>query len=133
MADEGTHPAIAPLVKETRAPDGRFLKGNKIAPKSRPGRPSRGDIMPVLTAIIEEFPPEEIGDMIRHGYETAVKDADVKMQLEFIRFVTSYAIGKPIQRSIKAQIDPEEFKRMFQPDSAEEDDDVIDGEVGEAD
>lgn len=52
------------------------------------------------------------------------------MQLETLRFIASYAIGKPVQRSVTAQMDVEQFIRAFSPPKEEEEEESIDGEYG---
>lgn len=52
------------------------------------------------------------------------KQGDIKMMLETIRFIAAYAIGKPVQRSITAQMDVQQFIDAFAPQREE----TIDGE-----
>ena len=51
--------------------------------------------------------------MLRKAHGIAVANNDWKGVLEVARFVAAYAIGKPVQRSIKATIEPEEFAKLF--------------------
>lgn len=114
------------VVKERKDRDesGRFVKGNKI-PVPRRGRPARGDIMPVLIAVTEEFSVDELRVMLRDTWQTAVEKEDWKGMYTVLNFVVSYAIGKPVQRSLTAQIDPEKLKELFAPQE-DADEEVVD-------
>ena len=94
---------------------GKFIKGNTFKnPNVRsPGRPRKLDSGIMLQAIHDAFTPEEVTGLLRQARDIAVKNDDAKSVLEVARLVLAYAIGKPVQRSIKAMIEPEEFAALF--------------------
>lgn len=106
---------------------GRFVKGNRFRPPVTPGagRPRKLDSKVMLEAIHDAFTPEEITQLLRRAVEIAEKNDDAKGVLEVARLVLAYAIGKPVQRSIKAMIEPEEFAQLFMNNGGE-DGEVID-------
>jgi hypothetical protein len=100
---------------------GRFVKGNPIRPiNPSGGRPKKLDSKKMLEAIHDEFQPHEIGAMLRQAHQIAVKNDDWKGVLEVARLIAAYAIGKPVQRSIKATIEPEDFAKFFKGESPPE-------------
>lgn len=115
---------VLPPEKDGRDPKtGRFVKGNKLRPAYQPnvGRPRKLDSKVMLEAIHDAFTPAEVTELLRQARDIAVKNDDAKGVLEVARLVLAYAIGKPVQRSIKAMIEPEEFARLFmEGDSGEE-------------
>lgn len=105
---------LPPATVTGRRPDGRFAKGNKIRPHNPGGgRPKKIDSTPILMAIADEFDPAEVRAMLRQAWAVAVKNDEWKGMLEVIRFVASYAIGKPVQRSIKAEMNMDDFINLF--------------------
>jgi hypothetical protein len=113
--EEEVKPApVVEIVAPLRAPDGKFVKGNKIRPANyNGGRPRKLDSRPILEAIHDEFTVEEIRAMLRKAYATAVQMEDWKGQMAVVQFVAYYAIGKPVSRSIKANIEVEDFIKLF--------------------
>ena len=81
-----------------------------------------------LEKLDERFAPEEIVFMLRDTYNMAVDKKDWKGMYAIVSLVLAYSIGKPVQRSLSAQIDPQEIKRMFSPDPIQDDEDAIDVE-----
>ena len=106
---------------------GRFAKGNKVVAPNR-GRPARADIMPVLIAVTEEFTVDELRQMLRDTWATAVEKEDWKGMYAVVNFVVQYAVGKPVQRTLTAHFDPEQALRMFTDPPAELDEDDV--EIG---
>jgi hypothetical protein len=118
---------LPPKVVEGRdATTGRFLKGNKLRPEKqgKVGRPRKLDSGIMLQAIHDAFTPEEVTGLLRQARDIAVKNDDAKSVLEVARLVLAYAIGKPVQRSIKAMIEPEEFAALFMNGGEEEVDEI---------
>lgn len=116
MEEEVITPQEVTVIQPGRDPvTGKFLKGNKLRPPGPLGGhpPKKLDSRPILEAIHNEFTVEEIRLMLREAYNTAVKMEDWKGQMAVVQFVAYYAIGKPVQRSIKATIEPEDFARIF--------------------
>lgn len=119
---------------------GRFKKG-QVVPAPRRGRPSRTDSMPVLVAVAEQaYSAEQLVEMVRETYETARGLDDWKGMFTVIQFVVNYAVGKPVQRTLTANINPELIKEFFQgrdtqeqedEDSEGGDDDVVDVDARE--
>lgn len=105
---------------------GKFVKGNALKPHN-PGRPRKLDPKAILDAIDESFPPEQIVKMMKQSYEVAFKQDDAKAMMMVVQFATYYLIGKPVQRSITAQITPDEFRNMFKTQPQDEGE-VIDAE-----
>ena len=105
----------APLVKTGRDGKGRFADGNKLRPpgSTNGGRPRKLDSRPILEAIHDTFDPAEIGRMLMQARDIAIKNEEWKGLLEIARFVASYAIGKPVQRSVNATISAEDFANIF--------------------
>ncbi len=120
-----------------RDEQGRFLKGNKVAHPGA-GRPARGDIMPVLIAVTQAtYTGEDLVRMIRETYDLAMEEKDARTALMVIKFVVEYAIGKPVQRTLTAQVDPNEIRNLLRGnDVREEEVSTIDGggysEVGDS-
>lgn len=115
---------------------GRFAKGNSFRPPEfhGGGRPRKLDAKEVLEAITNEFTPVEIGTMVRRAYDIAVDTDDAKMVLEVARFIAAYAIGKPVQRSITATIEKDQFIALFTNGAAGPDEeDAVDIERQESD
>jgi hypothetical protein len=108
---------------------GRFAKGNKVDSPRR-GRPSRADSMPILIAITQEYSIDELRHMLRQTYDMAVAKEDWKGMFQVLQFVMNYAVGKPVQRTLSATIDPEQIKRLFQgggrDDDEMDDSDIVD-------
>jgi hypothetical protein len=122
MNEEVTVVEVLPS-KDGRDPKtGRFQKGNKLRPAHQPnvGRPRKLDSGIMLQAIHDAFTPEEVTGLLRQARDIAVKNDDAKSVLEVARLVLAYAIGKPVQRSIKAMIEPEEFAALFMNGGEEE-------------
>lgn len=115
---------------------GQFVKG-QVVPAPRRGRPSRADSMPVLIAIAEEaYTPEQLRDMLRETYDMAVEKEDWKGMFQVIQFVLNYAVGKPVQRTLTANVNPDFIKELFQGGKGgdvedSDDDDVVDVEPDE--
>lgn len=123
------------IERKDRDDSGKFVKGNKIA-SPRPGRPRKIDSMPILLAITQEYPPEELGRMLRETYAVAVKSEDAKAMLQVVKLVMDYAIGKPVVRTLSASIDPAEVRDILAgfgrptEEEDEQDGDVIEVEAG---
>lgn len=99
--------------RKDRDEQGKFVKGHKV-PSPRRGRPTRGDVMPVLTAITQAaYTAEELVSMIHDTYNMAVAEKDWKGMFTVINFVVQYAVGKPVQRTLSATIDPNALKELF--------------------
>lgn len=113
---------ILPPQSGRDAKTGKFVKGNTFKnPNTRsPGRPRKLDSGIMLQAIHDAFTPEEVTGLLRQARDIAVKNDDAKSVLEVARLVLAYAIGKPVQRSIKAMIEPEEFAALFMNDGGED-------------
>jgi hypothetical protein len=114
---------------------GKFLKGNKV-PHPGAGRPARGDIMPVLIAVTQEaYSGEDLVRMIRETYDKAMEADDARTALMVIKFVVEYAIGKPVQRTLTAQVDPNEIRELLKGNRDDGDDGrgvvEVEGEVVE--
>lgn len=114
-----------------RTMDGKFYKGNALKPMN-PGRPKRINVQEMLEAIADDFPPERVISIINKALEIAIKQQDWKGVHAVATTVLHYQIGKPVQRSITAQIDPDDFRKMFQPDSPKEEE-AGDGAIGATD
>lgn len=100
--------------RKDRDEAGRFVKGNKV-PSPHRGRPARGDTMPVLIAVAQgAYTPEQLVDMLHETYEMSKEKGDWKGMFQVIQFVVNYAVGKPVQRSISASVDPDEIRKMLQ-------------------
>lgn len=107
---------------------GRFVPGNKAHNKYVIER-KKEKAAPILAAITEEFTSDEIRIMVRRAYATALEKEDWKGQLEVLRFVAAYAIGKPIARTASINFDKNSFLELFRPRDEEDDDEgVIDVE-----
>lgn len=117
-----------PAPKETRDPTtGRFVKGNKIRPHhNNGGRPKKLDSKAMLQAINDGFTPEEVIDLLYKSIEMAEKANDWRGVFEVGRLILAYSIGKPVQRSIKAEITPEKFAQLFKDGEVQDDEDAID-------
>jgi hypothetical protein len=104
------------------------VKGNTFkAPTTRsPGRPRKLDSGIMLQAIHDAFTPEEVVGLLHQARDIAEKNGEAKTILEIARLVLAYAIGKPVQRSIKAMIEPEEFAALFMSGGEEENDEIDD-------
>lgn len=111
--------------RKDRDEHGRFAKGNRV-PAPKRGRPHRGDIMPVLVAITETYTPSQISAMMVETWNMAKDKEDWKGMYTILNLIVSYAIGKPVQRSLTATIDPEQIKALFSPEGGGEE-----GEDGE--
>jgi hypothetical protein len=96
---------------------GHFLPGNKIRPLGKPGPMTKEEKAPYLKAITETFTAEDLSQMLIDAWNTADKAEDWRGKLELIRFVASYAVGKPVQRTLSATINPEDLLRIFAPPS----------------
>lgn len=121
--------------RSDRDDKGKFIKGHKV-PSPRAGRPRKADSMPFLQAIASAaYSPEQIVDLIHETVDLARKVENPKIMLEVVRLVLDYAIGKPVQRTLTATIDPERLKEIFGGGSTvenEEGGETIEGEVGVA-
>ena len=115
---------VAP-VKAVRNEKGQFLKGNPIRPVN-PGRVKKAIAKELLEALAEVSTPETIAADLDDVVRIAKEERDAKTLLEVVRLKLAYLIGKPVQRSITASIDPDEFRALFTP---EEEQEVIDGTI----
>jgi hypothetical protein len=96
--------------KKDRDEHGRFVKGNQIENPNR-GRPSRRDNVQFLIAVTENaYTPDELTLMLQDTWNMAVKNDNEKIMLEVLRFILAYAVGKPVSKSITAQVDPDEIR-----------------------
>jgi hypothetical protein len=123
---------VADVERKDRDDAGKFVKGHKV-PSPRTGRPTRGDTMPVLIAITQAaYSAEELVKMIRDTYEMAEEEKDWKGMFTVINFIAQYAVGKPVQRSLVANIDPGKLRELFgvDTDDAARSDGAIEGELG---
>lgn len=88
--------------------------------------------MPLLIAVTEAaYTPEELVEMLHDTYEMAVENNDWKGMFQVIQLVLNYGIGKPVQRTLKATIDPDEIRAFFQRSTGGDegdnsDDDIVD-------
>lgn len=99
--------------RSDRDDKGKFIKGHKV-PSPRAGRPRKADSMPFLQAIASAaYSPEQIVDLIHETVDLARRVENPKIMLEVVRLVLDYAIGKPVQRTLTATIDPERLKEIF--------------------
>lgn len=126
MADE--------IEGKDRDKDGKFIVGNK-SPGGRYKR-SKREMTQLLISVTElAYTPEEMVYMIRDTYNMAVDKGDWKGMYAIVSLVLAYGIGKPVQRSLTAQIDPEDIRRMFRPEETHDEevdsDDIVDGESHE--
>jgi len=112
---------------------GKFVKGHKV-PSPRQGRLRKEQRFPLLVAVTQEaYSPEEIVAMIHETYAVARKADDAKAMMQVIQLVLNYAIGKPVQRTLSASIDPEKLKELFGGGDDEglgDDGDTVAGEGG---
>ncbi len=120
--------------RKDRDEAGKFVKGNKVV-SPRAGRPKKMDSMPILRAITEEYSLEELGSMLRETYKTAYMADDAKAMLQVIKLVLDYAIGKPVQRTLSATIDPDQVRNILggfgrQEEEEDDDEETIDGVAG---
>lgn len=77
----------------------------------------------ILRAVAENtYTPEELSKMIRYTFDVAKERQDAKNMLEVIKFVVAYAVGKPVARSLIAQVDPDMLRGMLMDEEGEEDD-----------
>lgn len=98
--------------RKDRDESGKFVKGHKV-PSPRTGR-KKADSYPILVAITQmAYTPEELVEMLHETYVVAQKSEDAKAMMQVIQFVVNYAIGKPVQRTLSATIDPEQLKEIF--------------------
>ena len=118
---------VAP-VKAVRNEKGQFLKGNPIRPVN-PGRVKKAIAKELLEALAEVSTPETIAADLDDVVRIAKAENDAKTLLEVVRLKLAYLIGKPVQRSITASIDPDEFRAYFAPQDQEEEQEVIDGSI----
>ncbi len=120
----------APIVHvESRDPiTGKFAKGHTLRKKGDPSLriKKKLDSKAILEAIHDVFTPDEIADILREARQLATAQGEWKGLLEIARFVAAYAIGKPVQRSIKATIEPEDFIALFKGGS--DDEEVVENE-----
>lgn len=121
--------------RKDRDESGKFVKGHKV-PSPRTGRPKRtGNNMSILAAVSQEaYTAEELVQMIHETYNMAREKEEWKGMYTVIAFIVSYAVGKPVQRSLSATIDKDEVRRILSgfggqdetnPADAD-DDDVVD-------
>ena len=118
--------------RKDRDEKGKFIQGHKV-PSPRSGRLRKADHMPILYAVTQAaYSPEDLVEMLHETYRVAAKAEDAKAMMQVIQFVVNYAIGKPVQRTLTASIDPDKLKELF-GDSDDEDDGgiTIDGGVVE--
>ncbi len=102
------------IVSKDRDESGKFKKGHKV-PSPRRGRPARADTMPVLIAIAQEaYTSEELIAMLHETYEMAKEERAWKGMFDVIQLVVHYAVGKPVQRTLSATIDPNDIRAMFE-------------------
>lgn len=114
---------------------GRFRKGHKIDSPRR-GRPHKTDSFPILLAVTQEYSIAELRKMLRDTYDMAQSEKDWKGMFQVLQFVMNYAVGKPVQRTLSATIDPSKIREIFGMDEDEDvsrddddDDNVIDVEL----
>jgi hypothetical protein len=104
----------------THNAQGHFVKGHNI---HRPvgGSNIKNTVAKKMLAAVTEnlYTPDQLAEMLRDTYQMAVKKEDWKGMYSVIQLILSYSIGKPVQRSVTAQLDPEDIKRMFAPNEEE--------------
>lgn len=98
-----------PLVKRVvqDPATGRFMKGNKSAVGS--GRPKKMDVMNMLRTLDEEFPDDEIVNMLRYTWETAVATKSAKTMLLVVDSIMDRKYGKSIGRQMNLNADMDKF------------------------
>lgn len=109
---------------------GRFKKGHKV-PSPRAGRPARANVTSMLVAVAEQaYTPDEVVDLLYETVEMARKNDDWKGMFQVAQFIVYYAVGKPVQRTLSATVDPDMVRKLFQgardQDEDGDDDDVVD-------
>lgn len=114
---DGTHPAAKPIA-ERDPKTGKFL--TQPAARRMVHRAPRVDIAPILDAITTEFSSTEIRNMLRQAYAAAWKNNDWKGMMAVVQFVAYYSVGKPVQRSVTANISREDFIDLFRPPTQQE-------------
>lgn len=92
--------------------------------------------MPLLIAVTEQaYTPEQLVQMLRDTYEMAVQREDWKGMFQVIQLIMNYGVGKPVQRSIKATINPDEIKGFLrgveEAMDDEDDGDIVDVDANE--
>jgi hypothetical protein len=125
MIEPSNVEVLPPVPQSGRdAKTGKFIKGNTFKnPNTRsPGRPRKLDSALMLQAIGDAFTPQDVVDLLHKAVEIAEKNDESKTILEVARLILAYAIGKPVQRSIKAMIEPEEFAALFMGGGDDDDD-----------
>lgn len=74
------------------------------------------DPLAMLQAVTEAHTPEEMTRLLRRAAEIAVDQKSWMGIVEILRLELEYAVGKPVQRSVSASLDPEEFAKHFLDD-----------------
>lgn len=110
--------------------DGKFLPG-KVVPGGnaarRVGRPRKSDSMVILKAVTENaYTPDELTEMLKETYALAKRQGETKIMLQTLQLVLNYAIGKPVQRTLTASVDPDMLRAMLRQ---EVDDDSTEAEA----
>ena len=71
------------------------------------------DPVAMLKAVTEAHSPEEQTRLLRKAADLAEAQSSWMGLLEVLRFELEYAVGKPVQRSVSATLDPKEFASHF--------------------
>lgn len=81
----------------------------------------------MLKAVVEAHNPEEMAYLLREAMDIARARKDWYGILMILRFQVEYGVGKPVQRSVSAQMSIEQFAAQFEdgPEPLQGDDAVI--------
>lgn len=85
------------------------------------------DAAAMLKAVVEAHSPAEMTFLLREAMTIARARKDWYGILMILRFQVEYGVGKPVQRSVSAQMSIEQFAAQFEddPDPLQEDGAVI--------
>lgn len=106
--------------RKDRDENGKFVKGHKV-PSPRTGRMRKEQRFPILVAITQmAYTPEELVEMLHETWAVAKESQDGKAMLQVIQLVLNYAVGKPVQRTLSATVDPDKLRALFGEDNQDD-------------
>lgn len=71
------------------------------------------DPLAILKGVTAAHTPAQITELIRQAQEFAVSQRSWEGLLAIVKLELEYSVGKPVQRSIHAEITPETFAKWF--------------------
>lgn len=72
------------------------------------------DPLEMLKAVTEANSPSEVTHLLKKAIRYAEEQKSWYGILEVLRFQMEYAVGKPVQRSVSATLNPEDFAKFFE-------------------